>query len=1094
MSTPPEMESSEPPPLPRGVTKPTRTRQLARRRHRIILFLILPLCFVGVLFWVAEQVLSPEQLYLRTQTLLEDRITTGFGIEKVHWQWPATILVEDMVVYSPAGSRFPELIRIGKLDLDLSLLGLVTGNFEINRVELDGSSIVLERDDFGDLTLLSFFRNSTAPLQGPQTLEESQQVIKESALNPPEFSITNLELQTCPETVAHSPGGLDISQLRFEVSAEDPELWVMDGIAFDSSVRSIRLDGGGRLSLGDFEMVFEVDELTLNDELRQRIPPALRQIWDRYNPSGVASLRHELFFRDAREIRNSMTVNIAEGNLQLAEPAVTLESLTGELTITPEAISFRNPLTGKVFGADARLEGEIKLNTLKPGASDLRASLQGLSFEPQIYEILPKVGRDVWETYNPSGKFDFSLSAIGDEFPPQISQASITLHDADGSYAPYPYPLRDISGEIRYTPKLLEIDLAGGLPETPVRARGSFEMVPKGARHLLIEGVGIPIDDRVRTALGDRYSPFYDDYNPSGKSDLAITMERVEAGELLELKVIVKPNRASLSHRFFPYRINDVRGEIVFDIGQKKMLLRDLSGLHGVSPVDLKAGFVDLANGDMELPFESSRLVPDDELLAALPDDVEARLRTLDILNSGGALDTVVELYRKDTPELGVYVRSRVIEPLQLKYDALPYPLVFHGGQVVYSSSEKRVRLDELYTDPAASPVIRVSGEIGPDDSEVPLVKDASLLAIKLLIDEGPDSRGLSLSEEKFISSLPSDPKAFFERMNISGEATGSLDIVHRFGVTSSGESVQVVEYDARGKLNKGGLDFGINADQLSADFEVHGGIEPGSGHTFYGQLRNIEMSFNKFLATVPENRTLDFTYGKTHPRLTAGGSASLDLPTPWVLDRIPEDQSRLFQAEIGPASIYGGTLDGFFFVDLSGQDGTYAGEILVDDLKLEIGSDNLFGRPDIAGSTRIDTRFAGTVGLDGSTYGDGSFSIRNGNLARIPLIAGALINPFEGLNRRNNKIKEADGIFTIVNSAFEFKGMGSLKLDSPTGEIFGKGKFNFDRTIDLIFEPQTLGGTPLISDIANRLLRFRVLGTVDNPEITVRKVKQQEL
>lgn len=1094
MSTPPEMDSTEPAPLPKGVSKPTRTRQLARRRHRTILFLILPLCLAGVVFWVAERVLSPEQLYLRTQTLLEDRISTGFGIGNVQWQWPATILVNDLVIYSPAGSRFPELIRIGQLDLDLSLLGMVKGDFEIDRVELDGSTIVLERDDFGDLTLLSFFRSSTAPMQGPVTFEQSQITPTESALNPPEFAITNLELQTCPETVAHSPGGLDISQLRFEVSAEDPELWVMDGVAFDSSVKSIRLDGGGRLALGDFELVFEVDELTLNEELRLRMPPALRQIWDRYNPSGIASLRHELFFRDAQEIRNSMTVNISQGNLQLAEPTVTLESLSGELTLTPEAISFRNPLTGKVFGADARLEGEIKLDTLQPGASELKASLKGLSFEPQIYEILPQAGKDAWETYNPSGKFDFSISAAGEEFPPTINQISLTLNKVDGNYAPYPYPLRDISGEIRYTPNLLEIDLAGGLPETPVRARGSFEMVRQGARYLLIEGMGIPVDDRVRTALGDRFSPFYDDYNPSGVSDLAITMERLKLGDPLELKVIVKPNRASLSHKAFPYRINDVRGEIVFDIGAKKMLLRGLSGMHGVSPVDLKAGYVDLANGDMELPFESSRLVPDEELLAALPDDVEARLRALDILNGGGALDTVVELYRKDAADLSVYVRSRVVEPLQLRYDALPYPLIFHGGQVVFSSTEKRVRLDELYTDPTTSPVIRVSGEIGPDDSEVPLGEEASLLAIKLLIEEGPDKKGLPLNDEKFVSNLPADPKAFFQRMNIAGEATGTLDILHRFGVNASGDNIQVVQYDAQGKLKNGGLDFGINADQLSADFELHGGIEPGSGHTFYGQLRNLELDFNNFLATVPESRTLDFSYGKTHPRLTDGGADSFELPTSWVLEKLPEDRSRLFQAEIGPASIYGGTLDGFFFVDLNDQAGTYAGEIRVDGLKLEEGSSNLFGRPDIAGTTGIDTRFAGNVGEGGSTFGDGSFQIRNGNLARIPLIAGALINPFEGLNRRNNKIKEADGIFTIANSAFEFKGMGSLKLDSPTGEIFGKGKFNFDRTIDLVFEPQTLGGTPLISDIANRLLRFRVMGTVDDPEITVRKVKQQEL
>ena len=1090
----PEKESTESVSLPKGNVKPTRTRQAARRRHRIILFLLLPILLAAVLFWVADKTLSPDQLQLRTKNFLQERLSTGFSIAKVEWQWPASILVEDLVIHSPDGSRLPELVRIGELNLDLSLLSLLMGELKIARVESDNSSIVLERDNFGDLTLLTVIRGSTAPVQGPLTYEDSLELRSASLIKPPELVIRNLAVHTCPETVAHSPQGLDISQLRLEVSAEDPELWVMDGVAFDSSVKSIRLDGGGRLSMGDFELVLEVDELTLNEDLRKRIPPALRPVWDKYNPSGIASLKHELFFRDTREIRNSMTVNISRGSLRLRDPEVTLESLSGELTITPDTISFRNPLSGKVFGAEAQLVGAIQLETLEPGACELQASLKGLAFEPEIYEIIPEAGQKIWDQYNPSGKFDFQIQATGEEFPPQVSEILLTLHETDGNYAPYPYPLRNIDGDLRYTPGLLEIDLQGGLPGSPVRARGSFELITGGKRHLLIEGYSIPIDDRVRTALGDRIAPYYDEYSPRGITDLAITMERLRLGEPLDLKVIVKPTDASLSHYYFPYRIDAVRGEIVFDISERKILLRDLSGLHGVSPVTLKAGFVDLVTKELEIPIESPKLVPDEDLLSALPDDVESRLRSLDILNGGGALETVVELFRKDSPKLGVYVRSRVVEPLQLKYDRLPYPLIFHGGQVIYSSSEERVRLDDLYTDLNASPVIRVSGEIGPDDSADPLAKDSTLLAIRLNVEEGSGGGGLSLSDEAFVSSLPEDPKAFFERMQLSGNVTGTLDVIHQYGLDPSGNEIQSVQYDARGDLRNGGLDFGIDTDDLSAKFEVHGGIKPGTGHTFSGQLRNFTLNFNNFLATVPEERTLDFTYGKVHPRLNPRGSAAYDLPTSWVLDRLPNDRSRLFQAEIGPASIFGGTLDGFFFVDLRDADGTYAGEILVDGLKLEEGSGNLFGRSDIAGNTRIDTRFAGLVGVKGSTIGDGSFTISNGNLARIPLVAGALINPFEGLNRRNNKIKSAEGQFSIANSMFEFKGMGSLKLDSPTGAIFGKGKFGFDTSIDLVFEPQTLGGTPLISDIANRLLRFRVMGTIDDPEITIRKVKQQEL
>ena len=565
MNDSPEMPSADPTPLPRVHKKSTQTLQRAIRTRRIILFVVLPVMLVGVFFWVAERVLSPEQLYLRTTSLLEERISTGFSVAKVQWEWPSSVLVEDLVIHSPEGSRFAELLRIGLLDVDLSILGLLTGNFVISRVEVNKSTVVLERNNRGDLTLLNVVRESTSPVQGPLTEEESILTSEKKAIEPPEFVIRNLEVQTCPETVAHSPGGLDVSQLRLEISSEDPDLWEMDGLAFDSSVKSIRLDGGGRLSLGDFELVLEVDQLSLDEELRQRIPPALRLVWDRYNPSGLASLKHELFFRDSREVKNAMTVNLSQGELELKDPRINLTELAGELIITPSSISFRNPLTGKILGAEAQLEGAIQLETLKPGSSELRAKLSGLTFEPRIYEILIPEGQKIWDTYNPSGTFDFEMSLTGDEFPPQVSEVQLSLKNVDGNYAPYPYPLRDINGEVRYTPGLIELDLAGGLSETPVRARGSFEMVRFGECHLLIEGQNIPIDDRVRTALGDRFSRSYDVYSPQGFADLSIVMERSKLGEPLDLKVMVEPNKASLEHKAFPYRINDVIGEITFD-------------------------------------------------------------------------------------------------------------------------------------------------------------------------------------------------------------------------------------------------------------------------------------------------------------------------------------------------------------------------------------------------------------------------------------------------------------------------------------------------------------------------------------------------
>jgi hypothetical protein len=220
------------------------------------------------------------------------------------------------------------------------------------------------------------------------------------------------------------------------------------------------------------------------------------------------------------------------------------------------------------------------------------------------------------------------------------------------------------------------------------------------------------------------------------------------------------------------------------------------------------------------------------------------------------------------------------------------------------------------------------------------------------------------------------------------------------------------------------------------------------------------------------------------HPRLQLQDPLDEGFPTPWLIKQVPLDETHLFMAELGSSEIYGGALDGFFFADLAPGGGRFAGETSVSDIDLSLGSEMLFRKPGVAGIAAGSARVQGLVGSPDSILGNGAFSIRNGNLAQVPIVAGVLQNPFEGLNRRNNRIKSADCEFSIHDQLFEFKGMGAIRLSSPAGKILGKGVVGFDQQLHLIMEPQTLGGAPILSDIANRLLRFRIEGSLDQPNI----------
>ncbi|MGE4618632.1 MAG: hypothetical protein AAEJ04_02345 [Planctomycetota bacterium] len=1081
-------------PLPPGRLKSTKSRLRAKIRRILLFVLVIPVLFAGVTFWIGSWVLSPEQMKYRATDLLVNRLATGFAIDDVQWTWPASIEIKDLVIHPPHESRYAELIRLSRLSLDLDPWSLLLGNPHIKRIEIAGSTLVLERDHLGELTLLDVLRDAVAPIQGPQ-LPETRESKQTAELSPPELVISDLRVETCPETIAHSPEGLQVSSLRLEVSPDDPQLWKLNGIAFDSSVRSIQIEGAGRLSMGDFELALTVDRIQLDQNLRDRIPPALKLVWDGYHPTGIASLKHTLILQDAQPVKNSTELSISDGSLQFQQPDLLVDQLSGKLEITPEAIKFRKPLEGKFFGARALLSGEIELEALNPGRSELDLKIDGLVFEPRIYEILPSSIQKIWDQFSPSGQFGLNVAIGSEQYPPTIKAMQLLLSEVDGSYSRYPYPLRHLQGEIRYFDQQIELDITGGIAGEPVSAQGTFETKPAGESHLVIEGKSLLLDDRVRTALGDQYSSIFDLYSPRGRSDLRIEIDREKTGAKMETRIMIDPRGASIAHQAFPYRVHDLTGRVTIEASNGKVLFQNLTGRHAQSELSLPAGLIEFKGGKMvrlEIPIESPKLVPDEELISALPEDIANRIRSLDILAGGGSLDTVVELRADENTPFDIYVRSRISDPVRLRYHRLPYPLVFHQGQVVFSSTEGRIRLDELTTDPANSPVVNVSGEIGPDDSfvtEPHALKDASLLSMSLTVEEGADGKGLRLSDEELVENLPKDLRNFFRKMQLDGNVTGQINVLYRYQKRDSdGAPIEQVKYDVTGQLKQAGFDFALQAEDLSANFVIHGGIKPGEGHTFSGQLSDGDFRFSRFRAKVPPTRPLSFTYGVDHPRLSNQNNDQRQFPTKWLLDKLPQDRSNVFQAELGPSDIYGGPLDGFFFADLNQNEGVFAGEANIEEVDLALGAEILFRKKDVRGDARGSVQVEGLVGSSESVTGSGEFSIRNGKLAQIPLLAGAIINPFEGLNRNNNRIKEADGNFTIHDQLFDFRGLGSIKLKSPTGKILGRGTMGFNKTLNLVMEPQTLGGAPILSDIANRLLRFRIRGTLDNPQLNSRK------
>jgi len=1086
--------------FPRRIPKATGARRRNRRRKFILVGMVLPLLLFSALAIVGSYVLSPEQLRLRATALLQERLQVEFHLDPVKYSFPSTVIFEGIKISAPAGSRFTQLVDVPLIRLDFAVLPLLLGRTVLKKVEIDGARVYLERDDLGDLTLLKVLREATIPASGPMPEPQPEVISTPALLNPPEVIITNLSVETCPETVFKSTSALDVPSVRLEFSKEDPRSYQVSGLAFDPAVEAIHLRGSGKISTGDFQLELTVDRLKLDEQLRERLPQTLAVVWDRYLPTGTATFRHQLILEDSQLLRNAITLELMEGSIQLPQPKVEIRGIRGKVDLTPERLRIVEPLTGIAWGGKASLEGEIDVVGLLPGAGDLRLRIEGVRFEPEVRAALPEKFQAVWDLFSPSGKFDAFFRVQGEEFPPQIQDIRLQLHEVDLVYAGYPYPLRNAEGYLRYQKERVEIRVEGGSKKNPSRVEGFFDTVAKGPMQIRIESDNLPLDDRARTALGTRFTPIWDQYRPSGKADLRIDLRRTDQGAPLAVEVLIEGRGAAISHRDFPYQVEGITGRVHID--NERVTFENLAGSHDGVPVAIENGEVRFAPSEakrIEVPIRSHALRIDEDLLNILSDPVASKLRSLGLLEATGSLEALVEMRKEPETDFEVFVRADIKEPMLLSYEKLPYPLLFSSGSCLYSSSEGRIRLDRLKTAEDSTPGFEVNAEFGPDDTPRPaatgLPEERTLFSAEILITPGPEGRGLDLADPLLIDSLPADPRNFLKGMRLTGDVSAQIEIEYLFGEKLGSEKpYQHVEYDVEATLHNGGFDISLSTRNLNAHLTMHGKQGSDLPHSFSGELRGVEFRFGRFHLTTAEEAPLTFCYGKRHPLIEQAklirtydnneipGSPSY-LPSDRLVARCAESNvGKLFQASLGPSSLYGGRVDGFFFADLA-DSGVFAGEATVSGVDIRKGSADIFGVTGSAGIAQGEIFIGGETHNPKSLSGGGGFRVRNGNFTKIPMIAAIILNPLKGFNHHNNRIKEVDCNFRVEGQSFTVPDWEDLVLMSPSLRILGKGRMGFDTKLNFILEPQTLGGFPLLSELVNRLTRFRLRGTLDSPE-----------
>lgn len=455
----------------------------------------------------------------------------------------------------------------------------------------------------------------------------------------------------------------------------------------------VRLQGqlGGTRWPCDLDLRVETSGLMLDEPLAGALPERLRRTWDRLRPHGRVDLDGSLRHRDGRwepdgtlvckgvDVRFDKfpyPVTDLSGRVEVEGGWVGCEGMHGRIGSSLLRTAFRLPV-------DPKGNGESSFVFEGDGAIPIDETLiEALTPRGETETKLAAFVRSL----RPGGSVRLASAVIRKDAAGR-PRRRVELEIVNGHlrYERFAYPLFNVNGTIRVTDHRMDlVDFRGTNANAgTIRCHGTYLMpvqdapakragagkagtaaglsalsatTPRPASALtmpIVNGAALPelqlvfraanvsMDDALRSSLPAPTRHVWDAVSPSGMlDDLTVSMIRVDGGSDLTLDVHavqhdtphVTNRTLSLRPVAIPYRLDITGGSVHYD--GDRVVIRSVSGRHDASHVAADGECVPTADGRWALSLDihgGSRLVPDAELIEALPEEMEEAIRRLQI-------------------------------------------------------------------------------------------------------------------------------------------------------------------------------------------------------------------------------------------------------------------------------------------------------------------------------------------------------------------------------------------------------------------------------------------------------------------------------
>jgi len=413
---------------------------------------------------------------------------------------------------------------------------------------------------------------------------------------------------------------------------------------------STLLHGSGRLdgwSLeSDFDLLVEAERLIVGRHWEAFLPPDFASHWRKLLPAGEVDLRSQLVRRNG-VIDPKVSMRCRNVSLTHYRFPYRLDRTVGTVVLDGRALAIH--LTGQAGSHSVQVEGAFRMEP-KGLVGSIEVRGDGMRIDDGLLAAMPARSADILRTLHAAGTFDFVFRH--ERFPEMptgdANSLGIRLTKCSLSYAGFPYPLSNVSGNIRMDRGHWTIkDVCGSNDTGIVRCCGS--LVPNGENDgeltLLLTGTRVVLERELRDALPRGVQRIWDDLDPRGSADFAATVRhQVKARQTgVEIEATPHAETVSIEPAWFPYRLERLGGRLIWKNG----LLRfeGVRGVHARTTVSAEGTGRFSSDGGWHISFKqlsADRFRADHDVTQALPEGLQqaiATVRPKGLLSLSGSLD-----------------------------------------------------------------------------------------------------------------------------------------------------------------------------------------------------------------------------------------------------------------------------------------------------------------------------------------------------------------------------------------------------------------------------------------------------------------------